>query len=137
MKGIDSVQAAERRPIQDSRIKREARRLADWTGISLSESQEITARAYGATSWQALKLEPTFVPDEHLGPWRVDKEPRYHAIRDMLAERLRVCTSQALLLATAWQPTALCPDPLLWMAAVRGRRLEVDSRLRKPLLARL
>ncbi|MCZ8254706.1 MAG: hypothetical protein O9327_03340 [Polaromonas sp.] len=119
----ERVQAAERQPIQEARIKREARRLADWTGIALSESQEITARAFGATSWQALQKDPTFVPDEHLDvdTWsRSGREARYAAIRDLLSERLRLCTSQALLLAAAWQPTALRADSMLWFSTAHG-----------------
>lgn len=123
MNRSECVQPAGRQPIQEARIKREARMLADWTGIALSESQEITARAFGATSWQALQKDPTFVPDELLDvqSWRrASYEARYAAIRDLLGERLHLCSSQAMHLAAIWQPTALRADPMLWITSMQA-----------------
>lgn len=102
---------ARRRPIQLNHTKREARRLADWTGLSLSESQEVTANAYGATSWQALIKDPTFVADEdlhYLASYdRPSVEARYDALGELLTRRLNVSPVQAQMVAAYWQPTAL------------------------------
>lgn len=118
MEHAQHARSAKRRPIQETRLKREARRLADWTGRSLAESQEITARAFGSTSWQAILKDPTFVPDEELADypytWSAYGD-RYADLQSLLSARLHISKSQAHLLASIWQPTALRASPTLWL----------------------
>lgn len=123
MEDEQPVEATLRRPIQISRLKGAARTLSKWTGLQLSECQEITSRAFGATSWQALLQDPTFVPDESF-----TREPRgedhlhdrYQRLQQLLSARLHVCASQALFLAKSWQPTAAQASFELWMR-LRGQ----------------
>lgn len=121
MEDDDDFDASPVRPpvqIQETRIKREARRLSDWTGLPLSQSQEIAATAYGATSWQALLKHPSFVPDEHLSPFGKGVQSvrgRYADMATMLSKALGVSPLTASHLATTWQPTAMRADPTLWI----------------------
>jgi len=98
-------------PLQRSRVKQAAHRLSNWTGVPLSESLELTARAYGTTSWNALLQTEEFLPDEALldgdRRWFEKLNPRYTLITQLLRERLHLSKTQAFLLAQAWQPTAL------------------------------
>jgi hypothetical protein len=121
MEDITDARDGRRVPIQENRVKREAKRLADWTGCSLSKAQEITARALEATSWQALLKDPTFVPDEHLP--RIGSKPgtleaREAHVATLLATQLHVCPSLANLIRTAWQPTAMRPTSHHWISGL-------------------
>lgn len=53
-------------PLDLAYVKRSAKTLAAWTTLTLAECQEITASAFGATSWQALLAMTTFVPHQQL-----------------------------------------------------------------------
>lgn len=101
-------------PLHLPRVKQNARRLAYWTSIPLSRAQELTATLLGATSWQALLAQPTFVPDEALllsrpGSFRGELVERYRHGIQVLARVLDICEHQAAHLLHGWQPTALTP----------------------------
>lgn len=99
------------RPLQQSLVKKAASLLENWTGLTHSESLELTARAYGATSWAALRNQTEFVPDESLrtAPYNLTEalEARYARLAALLQTRLSIRVEQARLIAETWQPTAL------------------------------
>lgn len=117
-------------PLKLSVVKRQAQILAHWCGLPTALSQEITARAYSATSWQALLGVKEFVPDEALvdaaGSGLDLLEERYTLLAELLAKQLNVDRSHGLALAAAWQPTALRPS---FLHQMHLRRLSHLSRM--------
>jgi hypothetical protein len=121
-------------PLQLSMVKRQAKVLALWCGLPPALSQEITARAYSATSWQALLGVKEFVPDEALvaadeaaGRGLDLLEGRYALLAELLAKQLNVERPHSLALAAAWQPTALRPSFLHQLHLRRQSRLRPNE----------
>ncbi|KVP75156.1 hypothetical protein WJ93_07000 [Burkholderia ubonensis] len=69
-----------------------------------------------ATSWQNLRTQDSFVPDEHLAGRRLTLSQRFDRQAVLLAERLDIPLVTARKLVGFWQPTAKVPTAfsLFW-----------------------
>ena len=102
-------------PLDIEVVKRHAKRLAEWTDLKTSEAQEVTARVYGASSWQALLKVREFSTDEDLSASLDTHENHRHKVQlAALADRLHIGEGLAETLLQYWQPTSALPTaPLL------------------------